>query len=436
MDHIMEQLTQQMATLMENQNRRNPNLNSDLDREETEEGSEGENYFADIPRRQQRGPIEEDRQRRETGIRTDIPELQGGLQPEEFLDWLRTIEEVLEFKGVPETKRVQLVATRLRGRATAWWQQVKLTHSRMGKPKITSWEKMKKKMRVTFLLYNFQRIMYQRLQNLRQGTRSVDEYTNEFYQLVARNKLQETKDQLVARYIGELKVQLQDTINLFDPVNVSSAYQRTLIVERQQKQAGSGMFSGGVTVVGTGGAARAGSSSVVPRRPTRPAKIGPSSRGPKCFKCGEPGHRQSECRKGEKRAMFIEEELFDDAVYVVGGDGEVEFDEEEEIVTGDGVPNLVVRRSCMTSRAADEEWLRNNILQSTCTIENRICRFMIDSGSCKNIVSAEAVQKLSLRSEPHPKLYKLAWLKKGGEVSVSKCVLVTFSIGSLYRDSM
>ncbi|PKI56409.1 hypothetical protein CRG98_023212, partial [Punica granatum] len=243
----------------------------------------------------------------------------------------------------------------------------------MGKPKITSWEKMKKKMRVTFLLYNFQRIMYQRLQNLRQGTRSVDEYTNEFYQLVARNKLQETKDQLVARYIGELKVQLQDTINLFDPVNVSSAYQRTLIVERQQKQAGSGMFSGGVTVVGTGGAARAGSSSVVPRRPTRPAKIGPSSRGPKCFKCGEPGHRQSECRKGEKRAMFIEEELFDDAVYV-----------------------------------------------STCTIENRICRFMIDSGSCKNIVSAEAVQKLSLRSEPHPKLYKLAWLKKGGEVSVSK----------------
>ncbi|PKI53372.1 hypothetical protein CRG98_026251 [Punica granatum] len=90
----------------------------------------------------------------------------------------------------------------------------------------------------------------------------------------------------------------------------------------------------------------------------------------------------------------------------------------------------------MTSRAADEEWLRNDIFQSTCTIENRICRFMIDSSSCENIISAEAVQKLSLRSEPHPKPYKLAWLKKGGEVSVSKRALVTFSIGSRYRDSV
>ncbi|PKI65900.1 hypothetical protein CRG98_013720 [Punica granatum] len=150
--------------------------------------------------------------------------------------------------------------------------------------------------------------MYQRLQNLRQGTRSVDEYTNEFYQLVARNEIQETKDQLVARYIVVPRVQLQDTVNLFDHVNVSSAHKKALIVERQQNRAGSGMFSGGVAAVGTetGGAARAGGSSPVPGRPMRPANIGP--------------------------------------IYVVGGNGEVEFDEEEEIVTGDGVPNLVVRR--------------------------------------------------------------------------------------------
>ncbi|PKI47000.1 hypothetical protein CRG98_032625 [Punica granatum] len=134
-----------------------------------------------------------------------------------------------------------------------------------------------------------------------QGSRSVDDYTNEFYQLVPRNELQETKDQLVARYIGGLRVQLQDTVNLFNPVNVSSTHQRALIIEKQQKQAGSGVFSGGVAIAGTGGAVRAGGSSVVPGRPMRPANIGSSSSGAKCFKSGEPGHQQSECKKGEKK---------------------------------------------------------------------------------------------------------------------------------------
>ena len=87
----------------------------------------------------------------------------GGLQPEEFLDWLATVEEVLDFKGVLENKRVPLVATRFRDRAMAWWQQVKQTRIRLGKSKITAWEKMKKQMRATFLPYNYQRLLYQRL---------------------------------------------------------------------------------------------------------------------------------------------------------------------------------------------------------------------------------------------------------------------------------
>ena len=59
---------------------------------------------------------------------------------------------------------------------------------------------------------------------------------------------------------------------------------------------------------------------------------------------------------------------------------------------------------------------------------------MIDSSSCENIVSTEAVQKLGIQPEQHPKPYKLAWLKKGGEVTVSKRALVSFSIGCRYKD--
>ena len=60
-------------------------------------------------------------------------------------------------------------------------------------------------MQATFLPYNYQCLLYQKLQNLRQGTRSVDEYTTELYQLITRNEVYETEDQLVARHIRGLK---------------------------------------------------------------------------------------------------------------------------------------------------------------------------------------------------------------------------------------
>ena len=65
----------------------------------------------------------------------------------------------------------------------------------------------------------------------------------------------------------------------------------------------------------------------------------------------------------------------------------------------------------------------------------KVCRLVIDSRSCENVVSEEAVQKLGLATEKHPNPYKLSWLKKGNEVTVSKCCLVSFSIGLKYKDN-
>ena len=89
-------------------------------------------------------------------MRTEVPEFHGSLQPEELLDWICTTKEVLDFKGVLENMRVPLVATRLRGRVAAWWQQFKLSRTKLGKSKIATWEKIKKHMSSTFLPYNFQ----------------------------------------------------------------------------------------------------------------------------------------------------------------------------------------------------------------------------------------------------------------------------------------
>ncbi|KAK9122071.1 hypothetical protein Syun_019688 [Stephania yunnanensis] len=238
MGAVVEQLTARIDQLLgRNMDRiRNHRREFVGDEPVRDSSIEGDDEYVEAPRRRYRPrAVEDDRRRWESGMKTEVPEFHGTLQPEEFLDWLASVEEVLEFKGVPEDKRVQLVATRFRNRAMAWWQQQKLMQNRNGKAKTTSWEKMKKHLRAEFLPYNFQRLMYQKLQNLRQEAKSVDDYTTEFYQLVARNELQETNDQLVARYIGGLRVQIQD-VNMFDPASLSAAHQRALLVEKQQRR--------------------------------------------------------------------------------------------------------------------------------------------------------------------------------------------------------
>ncbi|CAA0817111.1 F-box associated ubiquitination effector family protein, partial [Striga hermonthica] len=85
-----------------------------------------------------------------------------------------------------------------------------------------------------FLPFNYRRMIYQKFQTLRQGSRSVDDYTEEFYRLLKRIDVRETDDQLVLCYIGGLRVSIEDTFNLFIPDSVSDGHQCAVMVEQQQ----------------------------------------------------------------------------------------------------------------------------------------------------------------------------------------------------------
>lgn len=55
----------------------------------------------------------------ENSFKIDILAYDDGLATDDFVDWFAQVEETLEFKVVPEDRRVVLVIIRLRGRAQA-----------------------------------------------------------------------------------------------------------------------------------------------------------------------------------------------------------------------------------------------------------------------------------------------------------------------------
>ncbi|KAD6795090.1 hypothetical protein E3N88_05986 [Mikania micrantha] len=110
-----------------------------------------------------------------------------------------------------------------------------------------------------------------------------------------------------------------------------------------------------------------------------------------------------------------------------------------EILHPDKGEALVIQRllSTLPTQTGDDTlWLRHNIFCTRCTAKGKICTIIIDGGSCDNIVATKMVEKLGLKTEPHPEPYQLTWLKKGNVVKVRHRCLVQFSIGNRYSDEV
>lgn len=83
--------------------------------------------------------------------------------------------------------------------------------------------------------------------------------------------------------------------------------------------------------------------------------------------------------------------------------------DDEEVLYRDGNATLVVRKSLLTPKDdSKENWLRTNIFHTTYMIAEQVCKVIIDSDNCENMVSKEAVKKLQLKTDSHPNPYKLS----------------------------
>jgi hypothetical protein len=58
------------------------------------------------------------------GFKVELPEFLGTLQAEGVIDWLHEVERIFEYK------EVKLIAIKLKGCTSAWWEQLKRSQDR------------------------------------------------------------------------------------------------------------------------------------------------------------------------------------------------------------------------------------------------------------------------------------------------------------------
>lgn len=149
--------------------------------------------------------------------------------------------------------------------------------------------------------------MFQKLQTLRQGNRSVDEYATDFFKMIKRITIQDSGQPLVMHFIGGLQQQIQVTRNLFQPQSISEAHQQAITVETQ--------IRGGFQSFGSNKQSRQSTTATAPthtdaKTETTTAQTTQANQqkttGLRCFSCGEAGHRQSACPSRNRRGLLIE----------------------------------------------------------------------------------------------------------------------------------
>jgi hypothetical protein len=380
-------------------------------------------------------------------VKVDIPEFEGRMQPDEFIDWLNTIERIFEYKDVPEHHKVKLVAIKLRKHASLWWEHVKKQRERERKSRIVTWEKMKKALKRKYLPDHYRQDAFLKFHNFRQNELSVEDYTAEFDHSMMRCDIVEPEEQMVARYLGGLRSEISNVVQLQPYWTYNDVCKLAHKVEKQLKdrRSTSRPFNqGGITNRGSNSTAKtvpyskvaaaksANDGAKPPAKNESPAgsnRPNTSTSNRKCFKCHGFGHIASDC-PNRKMISLVEEDLEDNVE-----DEPVDEGSKEEWTYADQGESLVIRR-ILKSTYVEEDWLRNNIFHTKCTSSGKVCNVIIDGGSCENVVSTTMVEKLNLKTEPHSHPYKLQWLKKGNDIQVTKKCLIQFSIGKNYKDEV
>ncbi|VFQ73772.1 unnamed protein product [Cuscuta campestris] len=147
-------------------------------------------------------------------FKVDIPTFEGKNDPEKFLEWLNTVERVFDFKEVSDEKKVKIVALKFRKYASTWWTNTCTKRRRNHKEPLATWAKMKSLLKKKFLPAEYVRENFAKLQTLKQGSKSVEEYTREFEELLLRCDLQEDDEQTFARYLFGLNLQIASIVEL------------------------------------------------------------------------------------------------------------------------------------------------------------------------------------------------------------------------------
>ncbi|CAO2837812.1 unnamed protein product [Amaranthus hypochondriacus] len=406
-------------------------------------------------------------------LRVDVAEFtRQSLNPEDYIDWESSLESYFEYRETPDDKQYKMAKVKLTKLAAIWLEGIQRQRTREGKEKIKSWAKLKKKLRRKYVPSNYTQQLSMKWNTLTQGNKTVAQYIQEWEKLYVLCDVNDSEDMRVGKFLGGLREDLRMKLSLIPNLTVALAGEHALLLEQYAKKRTSHIMTLFENRPSQPMNTRSGNTTA-PIRPNPSIETKGKGVTPikdvVCFKCHGHGHFKVNCpnnraftltewedirNKERPRTILVSingreeergtatEEEDSDGTYIIKETGEVttyEFDSDFERKTlnpeEEGYRALVIRISFHTTPKGKKSDQRENIFQTKCWVNKKLCDLIIDGGSETNCVSQDLVQELKLKTQTHPHPYKLKWLDNNASGSVGKQCLVSLTIGS-YQDQI
>jgi hypothetical protein len=161
------------------------------------------------------------------------PTFTKSTEPLDADDWIRTIENKLEYAGVGENEKVLYATHFLTGATGAWWENVRTMQP---EGQVMTWEAFKSMFRKAHIPSGLIKIMRDKFLNLKQGGMSVTEYLDKFttWGRYAPNDIDMDKKKR-ERFMNGLQEELQTYLVAVSYSDLEAMVDATIMLEEKKK---------------------------------------------------------------------------------------------------------------------------------------------------------------------------------------------------------
>ncbi|KAK1602130.1 hypothetical protein QYE76_017173 [Lolium multiflorum] len=246
-------------------------------------------------------------------LKFNMPKFKGEDDAEAYLSWALKVDKIFRIHNYSGAKKVAMASLEFEDYANTWWEQVVTLREEKGDPPIDTWEDMKEEMQARFVPTHYKTDLFNKLQKLKQGTKTVEEFFKEMELTMMRANIQESKNQTIARFFNGLNypikkiVEFQQYSNMVELVHQASKAERQVnedIKYSKSKQ----YFASKLATSTPTTSVKPSASSTPSKQPSIQSRMkqtvsstasSKASTGPSnvtCFKCGTQGHKSFECK--------------------------------------------------------------------------------------------------------------------------------------------